>query len=163
MILVVLYESFLTPFIRMISLPCALIGALAILAITGKTLNMMSIIGLIMLDGLASKNGTLLIDYTNTLMKRGENLKDALIESGTTRLRPIIMTSATMIVGMIPSALSIGEGSEYKSSMSMVVIGGMIASTILTPIVLPIVYTLMDDLKNHIFKNKNKQSEIQEV
>ncbi|WP_446899670.1 efflux RND transporter permease subunit [Clostridium sp. LBM24168] len=163
MILVVLYESFLTPFIRMISLPCALIGALAILAITGKTLNMMSIIGLIMLDGLASKNGTLLIDYTNTLMKRGENLKDALIESGTTRLRPIVMTSATMIVGMLPSALSMGEGSEFKSSMAMVVIGGMIASTILTPIILPIVYTLMDDLKNHIFKNKKKKLDIQEV
>lgn len=163
MILVVLYESFLTPFIRMISLPCALIGALAILAITGKTLNMMSLIGLIMLDGLASKNGTLLIDYTNTLMKRGETLKDALIESGTTRLRPIVMTSATMIVGMLPAALSMGEGSEYKSSMAVVVIGGMIASTILTPIILPIVYTLMDDLKNHIFKNKKKKLDIQEV
>lgn len=163
MILVVLYESFLTPFIRMISLPCALIGAFGILAITGKTLNMMSFIGLIMLDGLASKNGTLLIDYTNTLMKRGETLKDALIDSGTTRLRPIIMTSATMIVGMLPSALSLGEGSEMKSSMATVVIGGMIASTILTPIILPIVYTLMDDLKNHLFKKRKKQSEIQEV
>lgn len=163
MILVVLYESFLTPFIRMISLPCALIGAFAILAITGKTLNMMSLIGLIMLDGLASKNGTLLIDYTNTLMKRGENLREALIDSGTTRLRPIIMTSATMIVGMLPSALSLGEGSEMKSSMATVVIGGMIASTILTPIILPIVYTLMDDLKNHLFKKRKKQPEIQEV
>jgi hydrophobic/amphiphilic exporter-1 (mainly G- bacteria), HAE1 family len=163
MILTVLYESFLTPFIRMISLPCALIGALIILAATGKTLNMMSLIGLIMLDGLASKNGTLLIDYTNTLIKRGNTLKDALIESGTTRLRPIIMTSATMIVGMLPAALSIGEGSELKSSMAVVVIGGMIASTILTPIILPVVYTLMDDLKQHIFKNRKKKSEIQEV
>jgi hydrophobic/amphiphilic exporter-1 (mainly G- bacteria), HAE1 family len=147
----------------MISLPCALIGALIILAATGKTLNMMSLIGLIMLDGLASKNGTLLIDYTNTLIKRGNTLKDALIESGTTRLRPIIMTSATMIVGMLPAALSIGEGSELKSSMAVVVIGGMIASTILTPIILPVVYTLMDDLKQHIFKNRKKKSEIQEV
>lgn len=163
MILVVLYESFLTPLIRMISLPCALIGAIGILAITGKTLNMMSIIGLIMLDGLASKNGTLLIDYTNTLMKRGKNLREALIESGERRLRPIIMTSATMIVGMLPSALSLGEGSELKSSMAIVVIGGMIASTILTPIILPIVYTLMDDLKNHIFKKRIKHAEIEEV
>ncbi|MCC9295425.1 efflux RND transporter permease subunit [Clostridium sp. WLY-B-L2] len=162
MILVVLYESFLTPFIRMISLPCALIGAFGILAITGKTLNIMSMIGLIMLDGLASKNGTLLIDYTNTLMKRGKNLREALIESGERRLRPIIMTSATMIVGMLPSAFSIGEGSEMKSSMSVIVIGGMIASTIFTPIILPIVYTLMDDLKNHIFKKK-KHVEIEEV
>ncbi|MFL0195434.1 efflux RND transporter permease subunit [Clostridium sp. WILCCON 0269] len=163
MILVVLYESFLTPFIRMISLPCALIGAILILAITGKTLNMMSLIGLIMLDGLASKNGTLLIDYTNTLMKRGKNLKEALIESGERRLRPIIMTSATMIVGMLPSALSLGEGSEMKSSMALVVIGGMIASTILTPIILPIVYTLLDDFKNYILKKIKKHPEIQEV
>lgn len=163
MILVVLYESFLTPFIRMISLPCALIGALIMLAATGKTLNMMSLIGFIMLDGLASKNGTLLIDYTNTLMKRGKNLKEALIESGERRLRPIIMTSATMIVGMLPSALSLGEGSEIKSSMALVVIGGMIASTIFTPIILPIVYTLLDDFKNFIFRKIKKHPEIQEV
>ncbi|OAA83858.1 efflux RND transporter permease subunit [Clostridium ljungdahlii] len=163
MILVVLYESFLTPFIRMISLPCALVGALGILAITGKTLNMMSLIGLIMLDGLASKNGTLLIDYTNTLIKRGKSLREALIESGERRLRPIIMTSLTMIVGMLPSALSIGEGSELKSSMAVLVIGGMVASTIFTPIILPIIYLMMDNLKNRIFKKRKKQPEMQEV
>lgn len=156
MILVVLYESFLTPFIRMISLPCAMIGAFGILALTGKTLNMMSMIGLIMLDGLASKNGTLLIDYTNTLMSRGLNLREALVEAGTTRLRPIIMTTATMIVGMLPSALALGDGSEMKSGMSWVVIGGMITSTLLSPIILPIVYTLMDDLK-HFISRKYKQ------
>lgn len=158
MILVVLYESFLTPFIRMLSLPCAIIGALLILVITDKSLNLMSMIGLIMLDGLASKNGTLLIDYTNTLMKKGMNLKEALISAGTTRLRPIIMTSVTMIMGMLPSALSLSEGSETKSSMSWVIIGGMIASTILTPIVLPVVYTLMDDLKVKIIKRRKKIS-----
>lgn len=163
MILVVLYESFLTPFIRMISLPCALIGAIGILAVTGKTLNMMSLIGFIMLDGLASKNGTLLIDYTNTLMKRGKNLREALIESGERRLRPIIMTSATMIVGMLPSALSLGEGSEIKSSMALVVIGGMIASTILTPIILPVVYTLLDDFKHYMLRKIKKHPKIQEV
>lgn len=163
MILVVLYESFLTPFIRMLSLPCALVGALLILAITGKTLNMMSLIGLIMLDGLASKNGTLLIDYTNTLIKRGNSLREALIESGERRLRPIMMTSLTMIVGMLPSALSIGEGSELKSSMAVLVIGGMVASTIFTPIILPIIYLMMDNLKNRIFKKRKKQPEMQEV
>ncbi|ADK15386.1 MULTISPECIES: efflux RND transporter permease subunit [Clostridium] len=163
MILVVLYESFLTPFIRMLSLPCALVGAFGILAITGKTLNMMSLIGLIMLDGLASKNGTLLIDYTNTLIKRGYSLREALIESGERRLRPIMMTSLTMIVGMLPAALSIGEGSELKSSMAVLVIGGMIASTIFTPIILPIIYLMMDNLKNRIFKKRKKQPEMQEV
>lgn len=157
MILVVLYESFLTPAIRMISLPCAIIGAFGLLALTGQTLNLMSMIGLIMLEGLSSKNGTLLIDYTNTLMKKGMNLKDALIESGTTRLRPIIMTSATMIVSMLPAALSMGEGSEMKKSMAIVIIGGMIASTVLSPIVLPVVYTLMDDLTKSVFKIKRKK------
>ena len=162
-ILVVLYESFLTPFIRMLSLPCALVGAFGILAITGKTLNMMSLIGLIMLDGLASKNGTLLIDYTNTLIKRGYSLREALIESGERRLRPIMMTSLTMIMGMLPAALSIGEGSELKSSMAVLVIGGMIASTIFTPIILPIIYLMMDNLKNRILKKRKKQPEMQEV
>ncbi|AWI04804.1 efflux RND transporter permease subunit [Clostridium drakei] len=159
MILVVLYESFLTPAIRMVSLPCAIIGAFGLLALTGQTLNLMSMIGLIMLEGLSSKNGTLLIDYTNTLMKKGMNLKDALIESGVTRLRPIIMTSATMIVSMLPVALSMGEGSEMKQSMAIVIIGGMVASTILSPIVIPVVYTLMDDLTKAVFKKKKSHKE----
>jgi Cation/multidrug efflux pump len=163
MILVVLYESFLTPAIRMVSLPCALIGAFGLLALTGQTLNLMSMIGLIMLEGLASKNGTLLIDYTNTLMKKGMNLKDALIESGITRLRPIIMTSSTMIVSMLPVALSMGEGSEMKQSMAIVIIGGMVASTVLSPIVIPVVYTLMDDLNKFMFKKKRKKGNAKEV
>lgn len=162
MILVVLYESFLTPFIRMMALPCAIIGAFGLLALTGQTLNLMSIIGLIMLEGLASKNGTLLIDYTNTLMKRGMNLRDALIESGATRLRPIIMTSATMIVSMLPVALSMGEGTEMKKSMAIVIIGGMLASTILSPIVLPIIYTLMADLKEAVSFKKKKNQNLEE-
>ncbi|MBC2580761.1 efflux RND transporter permease subunit [Clostridium sp. DJ247] len=158
MILVVLYESFLTPLVRMLALPCAIIGALVILALTGNSINMMSVIGLIMLDGLASKNGTLLIDYTNTLMKTGLGLKEALIEAGTTRLRPIIMTSVTMVVGMLPTALAMGEGSETRSSMAWVIIGGMVVSTILSPIILPVVYTLMDDFKHWILKNRDKKS-----
>jgi len=157
MILVVLYNSYLTPLIRMLALPCAIIGALGLTAILGKPIDIMAMIGLIMLDGLASKNGTLLIDYTNTLTSRGVPLKEALIEAGTTRLRPIIMTSMTMIVGMLPAALAIGDGSETKSGMALIVIGGMISSTILTPILLPVVYTLIDDYK-HIFKRKNKSN-----
>lgn len=156
MILVVLYESYLTPFIRMLSFPCGIIGAFFALVITGRSLNLVTMIGLIMLDGLASKNGTLLIDYTNTLMKRGLTLKEALIESGTTRLKPIIMTSITMIVGMLPTAMALGEGSEIKSGMAIALIGGMVTSTLLSPILLPVVYTMMDDLKKHFSKrNKN--------
>ena len=164
MILVVLYESFMTPIVRMLSLPCAIFGAFVMLAVTGKTLNMASMIGLIMLDGLASKNGTLLIDYTNTLMKRGKTLREALLEAGVTRLRPIIMTSATMIFGMLPAALSLGEGSELKSGMAVIVIGGMVTSTILTPIILPVVYTIIDDIKLATSRRRNakiKNAEVQ--
>jgi hydrophobic/amphiphilic exporter-1 (mainly G- bacteria), HAE1 family len=147
MILVVLYESFLTPLIRMLSIPCGVIGAFAALALTGKAINIISFIGLIMLDGLISKNGTLLIDYTNSLVKQGMALRDALREAGVTRLRPIVMTSVTMIVGMLPLALSLGASSEIRSGMAVILIGGLITSTILTPLLLPVVYTLIDDLR----------------
>lgn len=158
MVLVVLYESFLTPFIRMMSLPCGIIGAFCALWLTGKSLNIISLIGLIMLDGLVSKNGTLLIDYTNTLMKKGMPLRQALIEAGVTRLRPIIMTSVTMIVGMLPMALSLGDGSEMKSGMAAVLIGGMVTSTLISPILLPVIYTLIEDMRNALGKKKNKGS-----
>jgi HAE1 family hydrophobic/amphiphilic exporter-1 len=147
MILVVLYESYLTPLIRMLSIPCGFIGAFAALAVTGKSINIISFIGLIMLDGLISKNGTLLIDYTHTLVKRGMPLREALVEAGITRLRPILMTSVTMIVGMFPLALSLGASSEIRSGMAVVLIGGLVTSTLLTPILLPVVYTLIDDLR----------------
>jgi len=163
MILVVLYESYLTPFIRMLSLPCGVIGAMLALALTRNTLNLTTVIGLIMLDGLASKNGTLLIDYTNTLMKRGHSLRDALIESGTTRIRPIIMTTLTMITGMLPSALSLGDGSEMKTGMAIVVIGGMITSTMFTPIIVPVVYTIMDDIKKFFTGKRLENSYVKEV
>ncbi|MBU3202444.1 efflux RND transporter permease subunit [Clostridium estertheticum] len=160
MILVVLYESFLTPALRMLSLPCGLIGALIALAITGNSLNIMSMIGLIMLDGLAAKNGTLLIDYTLTLMKTGLSLREALVEAGLTRLRPILMTTITMVVGMLPSALATAEGSEYRVGMSVAIIGGMITSTILSPIIIPVVYTLIDDMKGFFDKKKRKSDKI---
>jgi HAE1 family hydrophobic/amphiphilic exporter-1 len=159
MILVVLYESWLTPFLRMLSLPCGIIGALIALVITGNTLNIVTMIGLIMLDGLASKNGTLLIDYTNTLMKKGMSLREALIESGSTRLRPIMMTTITMIFGMLPTALAMGQGSEYRSGMSIALIGGMITSTILSPVLIPVVYTLIDDMKKKLLERRNSKKD----
>ncbi|KNZ70403.1 acriflavin resistance protein [Thermincola ferriacetica] len=160
MILTILYESFLTPFIRMLSLPCGIIGAMIALAITGTNLDMMSLIGIIMLDGLAAKNGTLLIDYTNTLMERGLSLRDALLEAGTTRLRPIFMTSVTMIFGMLPTALAFAEGSEIRKGMGIVLVGGLITSTILTPILIPVAYTLIDDFKNRFFKGRRKKEPV---
>ncbi len=147
LILLVLYDSFLTPAIRMLSLPAGIIGGLAALALTGKAINILCFIGIILLDGLASKNGTLLIDYTNTLMKRGLKLREALIESGATRLRPIVMTSVTMIVGMLPLAISTGSSSEIKSGMAILLIGGLVTSTIISPILLPVAYTLIDEAR----------------
>jgi HAE1 family hydrophobic/amphiphilic exporter-1 len=148
LVLLVLYDSFLTPLIRMLSLPAGIIGGIAALALTGKAINIVTFIGIIMLDGLASKNGTLLIDYTNTLVKRGLGLREALVESGSTRLRPIVMTSMTMIVGMLPLALSTGASSEIKSGMAILLIGGLVTSTIISPILLPVAYTLIDEARH---------------
>lgn len=147
MILAVLYESLLTPFIRMLSLPCGAIGAVLTLLLTDQTFNLLSLMGIVMLDGLAAKNGTLLIDYTNTLIKRGLPLKEALLEASTTRLRPIIMTSATMIAGMLPTALALTEGSEIRQGLGLVIIGGMLTSTLLTPVLLPVAYSLVEDAR----------------
>ncbi|MEW6425206.1 MAG: efflux RND transporter permease subunit [Bacillota bacterium] len=152
MVLVILYESFLTPFVRMLSLPCGAIGALWALYLTGSTFNMISLIGLVMLDGLAAKNGTLLIDYTNTLLKRGLPLRKALVEAGTTRLRPIVMTASTMVGGMLPTALALAEGSEIRKTMAIAIIGGLVTTTLLTPVLIPVAYTLLDDLKGWLKK-----------
>ncbi|MZP28215.1 MMPL family transporter [Heliobacterium undosum] len=147
MVLVMLYESYMTPFIRMLSLPLGIAGALIALALTKNSLNIFSLIGIIMMDGLVAKNGTLLIDYTHTLREQGRSLKEALIEAGQTRLRPIIMTTVTMVFGMLPSALALTEGSESRSSMAVVLIGGLVSSTLFTLVIIPVVYTLMEDWK----------------
>lgn len=164
-VLVVLYESFLTPFVRLLALPVGMVGALILLAITRNSLNMFSMIGLIMLDGLAAKNGTLLIDYTNTLMEtKGLSLKEALYEAGSTRLKPIYMTSVAMIFGMLPTAIAIGDGAEIKASMAIVIIGGIISSTLLSPILIPVAYTLLDDMKRFLvrklFRRKVKEAKL---
>lgn len=154
-ILVMLYESYLIPVIRMLSLPLGLVGALLAFFITGKTLNISSFIGLIMLDGLVAKNSTLLIDYTHTIMQReGLALREALVKAGTTRLRPIIMTSVTMIAGMLPTALAKATGAEMRSGMAAALIGGLLLSTVLTLVVIPVAYTLLDDLRRWVKKKR---------
>jgi HAE1 family hydrophobic/amphiphilic exporter-1 len=160
MVLVMLYESFSTPFIRMMALPLGIIGAFLALVITGNTLNLFSMIGIIMMDGLVAKNGTLLLDYTHTLMEKGLSLKEALMEAGRTRLRPIIMTTVTMIFGMLPTALAWGEGAESRSGMAWVLIGGLLSSTIFTLVVIPVIYTIMDDYKKKIggFLKRKKEA-----
>ncbi|MCW2276857.1 efflux RND transporter permease subunit [Heliophilum fasciatum] len=147
MVLVVLYESFLTPFIRMFSLPLGMIGALAILALTKNSLNLFSLMGIVMMDGLVAKNGTLLLDYALTLMGRGKSPREAIIESGKTRLRPISMTTITMVVGMLPTALAIAEGAENRVGMAWVIIGGLLTSTFFTVIIIPIIFIYIYRLK----------------
>ena len=144
-IMVSLFESYVHPFVIMFSLPVAAVGALGGLALTGKTLSMFSLIGVIMLVGLVTKNAILLVDYTNTLRTRGLNRHDALLQAGPTRLRPILMTTLAMIGGMMPTALALNEGAEMRAPMAIAVIGGLILSTLLTLIVIPVSYTVVDD------------------
>ena len=140
MLLAILYESLLTPFIRMFSLPLGLIGSLLFLFMTHNTINLYSLVGILVMDGLVAKNGTLLLDYTLTLMDRGEDAFDAIIEAGKVRLKPIVMTTITMVVGMLPTALAMTEGSETRVSMAWVLIGGLLTSTVFTLIIIPIIF-----------------------
>lgn len=140
LLLAVLYESIFTPLIRMFSLPLGIIGAIVCLLLTGNTINLYSLIGILVMDGLVAKNGTLLLDHTLTLMHQGKNALEAVIEAGKVRLKPIFMTALTMVVGMLPTALAMTEGSETRVSMAWVIIGGMITSTVFTLIVIPIIF-----------------------
>jgi HAE1 family hydrophobic/amphiphilic exporter-1 len=154
MILASQFESFVHPFTIMFSLPVSLIGAMGLLYITGERIQIFSLIGVIMLMGLVTKNAILLVDYTITLRKRGMSREEALLKAGPVRLRPIIMTTAAMVFGMLPTALKIGEGAESRAPMAIAVIGGLITSTLLTLVVIPVVYTLVDDLENFFRKRK---------
>ena len=150
MVLASQFESFIHPFTIMLSLPLSLIGALGGLIIAHQTLSIMSMIGIIMLMGLVTKNAILLIDYANTLRTRdGLERNEALLKAGPVRLRPILMTTAAMIFGMLPVIFSQGDGAEMRRPMGVCVVGGLIASTLLTLIVVPVVYTFMDDISNN--------------
>jgi hydrophobic/amphiphilic exporter-1 (mainly G- bacteria), HAE1 family len=149
-IMVSLFESYVHPFTIMFSLPMALVGALGGLALTGTTLNMFSLIGIIMLMGLVTKNAILIVDFTNALRAKGMTMHQALLEAGKIRLRPIVMTTATMIFGMMPLALALGAGSEMRQGMAVVVVGGLISSTLLTLVLIPVVYTYVDGLRSRV-------------
>jgi HAE1 family hydrophobic/amphiphilic exporter-1 len=140
------FGSFLQPVAIMMSLPLSLIGVLLALLIARSTLNIFSIIGFVMLMGLVTKNAILLVDFTNQLRAGGQDRLHAILEAGRIRLRPILMTTFAMVFGMIPLALGIGEGSEQRAPMAHAVIGGIITSTLLTLVVVPVIYTYLDDL-----------------
>ena len=147
LILAALFESFIDPLAIVFALPFGIIGALLALFLTGSSLSMMTFIGIIMLMGLVTKNAILLVDYAKQKRGEGEELRAALLLAASTRLRPIIMTTLAMIFGMLPTALSTGLGSEGRSPMAYAIIGGLITSTFLTLIVVPVIYTLLDDAK----------------
>ena len=146
LILASLFGSFLQPLAIMLALPLSFIGVTLALLMTGGNINVMTMIGIIMLMGLVTKNGILLVDFANQLRADGQLRADALLAAGRIRLRPIIMTTVAMIFGMLPLALAIGAGAEARAPMARAVIGGLITSTLLTLFVVPVMYTYLDDL-----------------
>ena len=146
------FNSFLYPVAIMASLPLSLIGVFFALFLFGSSLNMFSIIGIIMLMGLVCKNAILLIDFIKESLSNGLSRNEAIMLAGQTRLRPILMTTAAMVMGMVPLALGIGEGSEQQAPMAHAIIGGVITSTLLTLIVVPVIYTYLDDGKQRFLR-----------
>jgi HAE1 family hydrophobic/amphiphilic exporter-1 len=148
LILVVQFGSFLDPLAILISLPLSLIGVVIALIITGDTLNIMSLIGVILLMGIVAKNAILLIDFAKWDRKeKGTSLRDALIRAGRIRLRPIMMTTLALIAGMTPVAIGAGEGADFRAPLGRAVIGGVITSTLLTLLVIPTVYEILDGFR----------------
>ncbi len=151
LILVIQFGSFLDPIAILISLPLSLIGVVVALLVTHDTLNIMSLIGVMMLMGIVAKNAILLIDFAKWARERGTPRREALIEAGRTRLRPIIMTTLALIAGMVPVALGYGEGADFRAPLGRAVIGGVIASTVLTLVVIPTVYEIFDEWREWLF------------
>ncbi|MGE4284387.1 MAG: efflux RND transporter permease subunit [Clostridia bacterium] len=155
MVMAAQFESLLHPFTIMFSIPLAYTGSLLGLLITGRSLSVNAFIGVIMLAGIVVNNAIVLVDYVNKLRATGMERREAILKAGPTRLRPILMTTLTTILGLTPMALGIGEGAEMQVAMATVVIGGLITSTILTLVIIPVIYTLFDDIGLKI-KNKRK-------
>jgi HAE1 family hydrophobic/amphiphilic exporter-1 len=151
LILVVQFGSFLDPIAILISLPLSLIGVMGALAITGNTINLMSLIGVILLCGIVAKNAILLVDFAKWAReKNGMPLREALIEAGAIRLRPILMTTFALIAGMIPVAMGRGEGAQFRAPLGVAVIGGVITSTVLTLLVIPTFYEIFDNMRTSL-------------
>lgn len=155
LVMVSLYDSFILPFVVLFSIPLSFIGALLALALTNNTLNIFTILGIIMLIGLVCKNAIMLVDFTNQRIKAGETVRKALLQANHARLRPILMTTIAMVFGMLPIALASGAGAEWKNGLAWVIIGGLISSLFLTLVIVPVVFAIMDSLVKR-FGKKNK-------
>jgi HAE1 family hydrophobic/amphiphilic exporter-1 len=146
MVMAAQFESLRDPFIILFTIPLAAIGVVGILVLTGTTFNMQAFLGVIMLVGIVVNNAIILIDYTNQLRRdHGYELHEAVVEAGATRLRPVLMTTATTVLGLIPMALGIGEGAELQEPMARVVIGGLTSSTLITLVLIPVIYTAIEE------------------
>ena len=154
LIIASIFGSFVQPLSIMLALPLSFLGVALGLLVTGGSLNVMSMIGIIMLMGLVTKNGILLIDFVNKERERGIDRRNAILNAARIRVRPIIMTTAAMIFGMLPLAFALGEGAEQRAPMAHAVIGGLITSTLLTLFIVPVVYTMLDDLTNKVLGRK---------
>jgi HAE1 family hydrophobic/amphiphilic exporter-1 len=157
------FESLTQPFAIMMSLPLSLVGVLLALLLTNSTLNIMSMIGVIMLMGLVTKNAILLIDNANERRRAGVERTQALIEAGAVRLRPIVMTTMAMIAGMTPVALALGEGGAFRAPMARAVIGGLITSTLLTLVVVPVAYSYLDGMASRVRRRFVSDERVREM
>ena len=163
MIIAAQFESLIQPLSIMFSVPLALSGGFIGLYITGLPLNVIGIIGLIILVGVVVNNAIVLVDYINLRRKRGEDRTSAIMKAGPIRIRPIMMTALTTILGLVPMSLGIGEGAELTQSMGVVVIGGLSLSTVLTLVIVPVMYTIFDDISEFLKRKKNKNKVIEQI
>lgn len=153
LVMVSLYDSFVYPFVVLFSIPLAMIGVMVILALTANSLNIFTMLGMIMLIGLVAKNAIMIVDFTNARKEAGASTHDALIQANHARLRPILMTTIAMIFGMLPIALATGAGAEMNKGLAWVVIGGLTSSLFLTLIIVPVVYSLFDSILRRMGKD----------
>ncbi len=150
MVLAAQFESFIHPFTVMLALPLAMVGALGALYVSGMTLNLFSLIGIILLFGLVTKNSILLVDYANQLRAQGMEKVEAMRTAAPIRMRPVLMTALSMIFGALPAALGVGPGAENRAPLAMATVAGMFSSTLLTLLVVPVFYVVLDDLVDRL-------------
>lgn len=153
-VMVILYDSFSKPFIILFSIPLSFIGALLFMALTNQTLNIFTILGIIMLIGLVAKNAIMLVDFANHKKELGYSTYDALVAANHARFRPILMTTIAMVIGMLPIAMAQGDGSDFNRGLAIVIIGGLISSLFLTLIIVPVVYAIFDGIGRRFRKGK---------
>lgn len=158
LIMVVLYDNFIYPFVVLFSILVSLVGAVLALSLSASNMGIFTMLGMLMLLGLVAKNAILIVDFTNHLKAEGHKTKDALLEAVRTRMRPILMTTIAMVFGMIPIAIAKGSGAEWKNGLAWVLIGGLTSSMFLTIIVVPMIYSTVDTLKDWIAKRRSTSS-----